>query len=82
MLLTDAELMKSVREGDAEDTRNFVEEALRLAGGLRRSQVRRYDRRRSLAQRLGLPGAGMGPPSVRWIVELEGWLRSPRVMML
>lgn len=32
MLLTDAELMKSVREGDAEDTRNFVEEALRLNG--------------------------------------------------
>ena len=59
-----------------------LDAALELAGGLGRRQVRRYERRRSLAQRVGVPGAGMGPTSARWLVELEGWLRSPRVLML
>jgi protease-4 len=35
--------------------------------------------RRSLMQRLGVPGAGMGPPSERWLTELEGWLQVPRL---
>jgi hypothetical protein len=26
-----------------------------------------------------VPGAGMGPPSSRWITELEGWLSAPRL---
>ena len=59
-----------------------LDAALELAGGLTRKQVRRYERRRSLAQRVGVPGAGIGPPSVRWLIELEGWLRTPRVLML
>jgi protease IV len=59
-----------------------LDEALELAGGLRKAQVRTYDRRRSLAQRLGVPGAGMGPPSARWVTELEGWLSAPRALML
>ena len=59
-----------------------LDTALQLAGGLTRKQVRRYERRRSLAQRMGVPGAGLGPPSVRWLIELEGWLRAPRALML
>jgi hypothetical protein len=35
--------------------------------------------RRTLLQRLGVPGAGMGPPGERWVIELEGWLRVPRM---
>jgi protease IV len=35
--------------------------------------------RRSLLQRLGVPGAGLGPPGERWLIELEGWLRAPRI---
>ena len=58
-----------------------LEEGLRLAGGLDRGQVRRIEARRSLAHRLGLPGAGMGPPSSRWIAEIEGWLGTPRAFM-
>jgi protease-4 len=34
---------------------------------------------RTLLQRLGVPGAGMGPPGERWVIELEGWLRVPRM---
>jgi protease-4 len=64
------------------DPEEALDDALEQAGGLKRSQVRRYERRRSLAQRLGMPGAGMGPPSSRWVVEIEGWLRAPRVLML
>ena len=35
--------------------------------------------RKSLLHRLGMPGAGMGPPGPRWIAELEGWATSPRL---
>jgi len=35
--------------------------------------------RRSVLQRLGMPGAGMGPPGERWIAEFEGWMRVPRL---
>ncbi|HET9052044.1 MAG TPA: signal peptide peptidase SppA [Candidatus Dormibacteraeota bacterium] len=59
-----------------------LDEALRLAGDLSRQQVRRHDRRRTVAQRMGLPGAGMGPPSARWLVEMEAWLRSSRPLLL
>jgi len=37
--------------------------------------------RRTVLQRLGVPGAGMGLPGVRWITELEGWLRAPRALL-
>ena len=37
--------------------------------------------RRTVLQRLGVPGAGMGPPGPRWIAEIEGWLRAPRAML-
>jgi protease-4 len=62
------------------DPEEALDAALALAGGLRREQVRRVDRRHSLAHRLGVPGAGMGPPSARWIAELEGWMRVPRAL--
>jgi protease-4 len=55
-----------------------LEEAQQLAGLPRRRLVRLHPRR-SLLQRLGMPGAGMGPPGPRWLVELEGWSRLPRL---
>ncbi|HEV7679502.1 MAG TPA: signal peptide peptidase SppA [Candidatus Dormibacteraeota bacterium] len=54
-------------------------EAQRL-GDMPRRRVIRLHPRRSLLQRLGMPGAGMGPPGPRWIVELEGWSRLPRLL--
>jgi len=56
-----------------------IEEAQRLAGLPRRKVVRLHPRRSPL-QRLGIPGAGMGPPGPRWLVELEGWSRIPRLL--
>jgi protease-4 len=47
--------------------------------GLPRRRVVRLQPKRSLLQRLGVPGAGMGPPGPRWLVELEGWSRHPRL---
>lgn len=35
--------------------------------------------KKNLLQRMGVPGAGMGPPGSRWITELEGWMSAPRV---
>jgi protease-4 len=60
------------------------EAALEVAqdlAGLPHHQTVRLGPKRSLLQRLGMPGAGMGPPSERWLIELEGWLRAPRVRM-
>jgi len=50
-------------------------------GGLPEPRTQRMERRRPMLQRLGVPGAGMGPPGPRWIVELEGWLsaQQPRL---
>jgi protease-4 len=53
-------------------------EAQQLAGLPSRKLVR-LQPRRSLLQRLGVPGAGMGPPGPRWLIELEGWSRLPRL---
>jgi protease-4 len=50
--------------------------AQRLAG-LPHRHTLRLGPRRTLLQRLGVPGAGMGPPGERWVIELEGWLRLP-----
>jgi protease-4 len=57
-----------------------LEEAQRLAG-LPHHRTVRIGRRKTVLQRLGVPGAGMGPPGVRWIAEIEGWLRVPSVRM-
>lgn len=56
------------------DEEDALGEAQRLAGLPHRRTVR-MERRRSLMHWLGVPAAGMGPPGVRWIAELEGWLR-------
>lgn len=55
-----------------------VEIAQDLAGLPHRRTVR-LGQRRSVLQRLGVPGAGMGPPSERWLIELEGWMGTPRL---
>lgn len=55
-----------------------VTAAQRLADLPRRATVR-LEPRRTLLQRVGVPGAGMGPPGPRWIAEFEGWLRHPRL---
>jgi ClpP class serine protease len=60
------------------DEDEAVEEAQQLAN-LPRRKVLRLQTRRSLLQRLGMPGAGMGPPGARWLVELEGQARLPRL---
>ena len=63
-----------------DDEEAAVRQAQQLAG-LPHRRVVRMGPRRSLLQRAGLPGAGMGPPGPRWIAELEGWLRAPRVRL-
>jgi len=63
-----------------DDEEGVVRQAQQLAG-LPHRRVVRMGPRRSLLQRAGLPGAGMGPPGPRWIAELEGWLRAPRVRL-
>jgi protease-4 len=47
--------------------------------GLPHAHTVRLGARRTLLQRVGVPGAGMGPPGERWVIELEGWLRAPRM---
>lgn len=59
-----------------EDEDEAVREAQQLAG-LPHRHLLRMGPRRTVLQRLGVPGAGMGPPGPRWIAELEGWLRAP-----
>jgi protease IV len=59
------------------DEEDALVEAQRLAGLPHRRTVR-LERRRTVLQRVGLPGAGMGPPGPSWVAELEGWLRVQR----
>jgi protease-4 len=47
--------------------------------GLPHRLALRIGPRRTLLQRAGVPGAGMGPPGERWVTELEGWLSMPRL---
>ena len=61
-----------------EDEESAAEVAQDLAA-LPHKHTVRLGPRRNLLQRLGVPGAGMGPPSSRWITELEGWMSAPRV---
>jgi protease-4 len=65
-------------DGLSEHEDAALEVAQDLAG-LTHRHVLRLGRRRTLLQRLGVPGAGMGPPGERWVIELEGWLRVPRM---
>jgi len=60
------------------DEDEAIQEAQQLAG-LPRRRVVRLQPRRSVLQRLGVPAAGMGPPGERWLVELEGQARLPRL---
>jgi protease-4 len=65
-------------DGLAEHEDAALEVAQDLAG-LPHRHVLRLGPRRTLLQRLGVPGAGMGPPSERWLIELDGWSRVPRM---
>jgi protease-4 len=65
-------------DGVCDDEDAALEVAQDLAG-LPHRQAMRLGPRRTLLQRLGVPGAGMGPPGERWLIELEGWLRTPRM---
>jgi protease-4 len=47
--------------------------------GLPHHHTVRLGPRRTVLQRFGVPGAGMGPPGERWVIELEGWLGVPRM---
>lgn len=61
-----------------EDEEGAVEVAQDLAGLPHRATVQ-LGPRKSVLARLGVPGAGMGPPGERWIAELEGWATAPRL---
>ena len=67
-------------DGVCDDEDAALREVQQLAG-LPHRRVIRMSPRRTVLQRLGVPGAGMGPPGVRWIAEIEGWLRAPRVLL-
>ncbi len=75
--LADRALELGLLDGLADED-EAIAEAQQLADLPRRATVR-LQPRRSLLQRLGLPGAGMGPPGPRWLVELEGQARVPRL---
>ncbi|MGD0194546.1 MAG: S49 family peptidase, partial [Candidatus Dormibacteria bacterium] len=65
-------------DGLADDEDTALEIAQDLAA-LPHHLTVRLGGRRSLLQRIGVPGAGMGPPGERWLVEMESWLGSPRL---
>ena len=61
-----------------EDEEGATEMAQDLAG-LPHRHTLRLGPKKNLLARMGVPGAGMGPPGSRWITELEGWMSAPRV---
>jgi protease IV len=65
-------------DGLAEDEEAALEAAGDLAGLPHHLSVR-LGGRRSMLQRLGVPGAGMGPPGERWLIEMESWMGTPRL---
>lgn len=67
-------------DGLSDNEESALEVAQDLAG-LPHHHMVRLGPRRTLMQRLGMPGAGMGPPGERWVAELEGWLRAPRARL-
>ncbi len=78
--LGDQAVSMGLVDGLCDDEESAVREAQQLAG-LPHRRLLRMGQRRSVLQRLGVPGAGMGPPGPRWIAELEGWLRAPQIRM-
>ena len=68
-------------DGLADDEDSALEAAQDLAA-LPHHLTLRLGGRRTLLQRLGVPGAGMGPPGERWLVEMETWLGTPRLQSL
>ena len=76
--LGDQAVSMGLVDGLCDDEELAVREAQQLAG-LPHRRLLRMGPRRSVLQRLGMPGAGMGPPGPRWIAELEGWLRAPQI---
>ena len=65
-------------DATADDLDAALEVAQELAGLPHRHMVR-VAPRRTVLQRMGVPGAGIGPPGERWLIELEGWLQLPRL---
>ena len=65
-------------DGLADDEDTALETAQDLAA-LPHHLTLRLGGRRTILQRLGVPGAGMGPPGERWLVEMESWLGTPRL---
>jgi protease-4 len=65
-------------DGLADDEDTALEAAQDLAS-LPHHLTVRLGGRRTLLQRLGVPGAGMGPPGERWLIEMESWLATPRL---
>ena len=62
----------------AEDEETALAAAQDLAS-LPNHRTLRLGGRRTILQRLGVPGAGMGPPGERWLIEMESWLGTPRL---
>lgn len=75
--LADRALELGLLDGLADED-EAIREAQQLAD-LPHRRVVRLQPKRSVLQRLGVPGAGMGPPGPRWLVELEGQTRLPRL---
>lgn len=75
--LADRAVELGLVDGLAEEEAALTE-AQQLADLPHRRTVR-LQPRKSVLQRLGMPGAGMGPPGPRWLAELEGWSRYPRL---
>jgi protease IV len=65
-------------DGLADDEDTALESAQDLAA-LPHHRTVRIGGRRTILQRLGVPGAGMGPPGERWLIEMESWLSTPRL---
>jgi protease IV len=65
-------------DGLADDEEAALDVARDLAGLPHRLTLR-LGGRRTLLQRLGVPGAGMGPPGERWLIEMESWMGTPRL---
>jgi protease-4 len=61
------------------DDEDAALEVARDLAGLPHTLTLRMGGRRTLLQRLGVPGAGMGPPGERWLIEMESWMGTPRL---
>ena len=66
-------------DGLADDEETALEAAKNLAGLPHQLTVRLSAAAERIFQRLGVPGAGMGPPGERWLIEMESWMGTPRL---